>query len=374
LRHAILVVLLLIKGGGAPEAIEATGRAIALARKSGNSNEFSQLMTTRALAVLVSGDLRGATALADEALALALEEGDPHSVGLAHGIQLFMCYFRGDLGGAEQHFTRALELFEKPQLDDLARLVAIIGFSVASSSAYLLGRVGLARLRQDQMRRAATHKDNQYEVGNVGFMSAGFYNLLKEYKQAEVVAAPALELAEKGQFPELTSHLRIHLGHARAQLGRASQGLALIRRGIAGLLEMAPHPALTSYLTFLAAAEQKAGKIDDAFESIERALSVNPAILVARPEALRTRGELCLSRGQTRSAEADFRGSISLARSIGARAWELRATMSLARLLASKCRRDEAHAMLAEIYNWFTEGFDTADLKNAKALRDELSD
>jgi DNA-binding winged helix-turn-helix (wHTH) protein/tetratricopeptide (TPR) repeat protein len=373
LRHAILLVLLLIKGGGAPEAIEATGRAIALARKSGNSNEFSQLMTTRALAVLVSGDLRGATTLADEALALALEEGDPHSVGLAHGIQLFMCYFRGDLGGAEQHFARALELFEKPQLDDLARLVAIIGFSVASSSAYLLGRVGLARLRQDQMRRAATHKDNQYEVGNVGFMSAGFYNLLKEYKQAEVVAAPALELAEKGQFPELTSHLRIHLGHARAQLGRASQGLAMIRRGIAGLLEMAPHPALTSYCTFLAAAEQKAGKLEDAFESIERALSVNPAILVARAEALRTRGELWLSQGQAGPAEADFRSSISLARSIGARASELRATMSLARLLASKRRPDGAHAMLAGIYNWFTEGFDTADLKEAKVLLDELA-
>src|SRR5207253_385527 len=123
-------------------------------------------------------------------------------------------------------------------------------------------------------------------------------------------------LAEKGQFPELTSHLRIHLGHARAQLGRASQGLALIRRGIAGLLEMAPHPALTSYFTFLSAAQQKAGKVDDAFESIERALSVNPAILVARPEVLRVRGELWLSKGQTDPAEADFRASISLARSI----------------------------------------------------------
>jgi DNA-binding winged helix-turn-helix (wHTH) protein/tetratricopeptide (TPR) repeat protein len=373
LRHATLVVLLLIKGGGAPEAIEAAGRAIALARKSGNSKEFSQLMTMRAFAVLVSGDLRAATELANEALALALEEGNPQSVGLAHGVQLFMCYFRGDLASTEQHFARALELFERPELDDLARLVAIIGFAIASLNAYQLGRVGPARIRQGQMRRAATHKDNQYEVGNVGFMAAAFHNALREYEQAEAAAAPALELAEKGQFPELTSHLRIQLGHARAQLGRFTQGIALMRHGITGLLEMAPHPGLTSYFTFLAAAQQKAGKVDDGLESIEQALSVNPAIVVWRPEALRTRGELRLSKGQAGPAETDLRAAISLACSMGAKAWELRTTTSLARLLASKGRRDEAHAMLAGIYNWFTEGFDTLDVKEAKALLEELS-
>jgi tetratricopeptide (TPR) repeat protein len=373
LRHAVLVLLLLIKGGGAPEAIEAAGRAIALARKSGNSNEFSQLMTTRAFAVLVSGDLRAATELANEALALALEERDPQSVGLAHGVELFMCFFRGDLAGTEQHFARALELFERPELDDLARLVAIVGFSVASLNAYQLGRVGLARMRQAQMIRAATHKDNQYEVANVGFMTACLYNSLGEYEQAAAAAAPALELAVQGQFPELTSHLRIQLGHARAQLGRFTQGIALMRHGIAGLLEMAPHPGLTSYFTFLAAAQQKAGKLDDAFESIEQALSVNPAIIIARPEALKTRGELRLLKGQAGSAEADFRSSISRARCMGAKASELRATTSLARLLASKGRRGEAHAMLAGIYNWFTEGLDTADLKDAKALLEQLS-
>jgi DNA-binding winged helix-turn-helix (wHTH) protein/tetratricopeptide (TPR) repeat protein len=373
LRHAVLVLLLLIRGGGA-EAIESAGCAIALARKNGNSNEFLKLMTTRAFAVMVSGDLHAATQLANEALALALEEGDPQSVGLAHGVQLFTCYFHGDLAGAEQHFTRALELFEEPQLDDLARLVAIIGFAVASSSAYLLGRVGLARMRQDQMRRTATHKDNQYEVGNVSFMEAVFHNSLGEYEQAEAAASPALELAVKGQFRELTSHLRIQLGHARAQLGRFTQGIALLRDGIAGLLEMAPHPGLTAYFTFLARAQQKAGKFDDAFENIEQALSVNPAIIIARPEALKTRGELWLLKGEVGPAEADFRSSISLARSIGSKVSELRATISLARLLASKSRQEEARAMVAEIYNRFTEGFDTADLKESKALLNELSD
>jgi predicted ATPase len=76
---------------------------------------------------------------------------------------------------------------------------------------------------------------------------------------------------------------------------------------------------------------------------------------------------------QAAQAESCFQHAIEVARKQSAKSWELRATMSLARLLRHTGRRDEARALLAEIYNWFTEGFDTADLKEAKALLDELS-
>lgn len=79
-----------------------------------------------------------------------------------------------------------------------------------------------------------------------------------------------------------------------------------------------------------------------------------------------------LGKGQTELAEAYFRESVEFAQKIGAKAWELRATTSLARRLAKQGKRDEARTMLAEIYCWFTEGFDTADLKDARALLDEL--
>jgi len=88
---------------------------------------------------------------------------------------------------------------------------------------------------------------------------------------------------------------------------------------------------------------------------------------------LRCRGELRLKLNQTELAELDFREAIGLARNMNAKAWELRATTSLARLLRDTGRRDAARAMLADIYNWFTEGFDTADLKDAQALLDELA-
>jgi predicted ATPase len=89
----------------------------------------------------------------------------------------------------------------------------------------------------------------------------------------------------------------------------------------------------------------------------------------------RRKGELLLARDSSNvaSAERCFRTAIEVARKQQGKLWELRATTSLARMLAKQDKRDEARAMLAEIYNWFTEGFDTADLKDAKAPLDELS-
>ena len=124
---------------------------------------------------------------------------------------------------------------------------------------------------------------------------------------------------------------------------------------------------------FLAEAQGREGAIVEALETVERALQANLDALVHRPEALRLRGELRFKLGQMEPAEADFIEAIALAQKVSAKAWELRATMSLARLLAKQSRCEEARTKLSEIYTWFTEGFDTADLKDAKALLDELS-
>jgi predicted ATPase len=124
----------------------------------------------------------------------------------------------------------------------------------------------------------------------------------------------------------------------------------------------------------LAESQALSGAIGEALATIEQVLQPNRSDAnIMRPEAFRMRGELQTKQGRREPAEADFRTALTLARSMGAKAWELRATTSLARLLRDTDRRDEAHSMLDEIYNWFTEGFDTTDLKEAKALLDELS-
>jgi predicted ATPase len=115
------------------------------------------------------------------------------------------------------------------------------------------------------------------------------------------------------------------------------------------------------------------GRVIEALAMIEEALIEDPHQARVRPEILRVRGELRLKHGQIELAEADLHEAIAVARKINAKSYELRAATSLARLLISQGRREEARARLAAIYNWFTEGLDTADLKDAKALLDELS-
>jgi predicted ATPase len=132
-----------------------------------------------------------------------------------------------------------------------------------------------------------------------------------------------------------------------------------------------------SNLTFISEnlidAYTKVGQTEDAQELLAETMSnAQPGY---EAELLRLKGNLCLAQSVLDPVEAEtrFRRSIEVSQQQEAKFFELRATICMARLLASQKRRDEARSMLADIYNWFTEGFDTADLKDAKALLDELN-
>src|SRR5262249_23319990 len=148
----------------------------------------------------------------------------------------------------------------------------------------------------------------------------------------------------------------------------------LIRQGMASLLEIGSRYSITNIAASLAEVEERdCTTITDVSEAFEQARQANPDELVSQPEILRLRGQSRLKLGDPELAEADFREAIAMAQRMEAKAWELRATTSLARLLQKQAKRKEARQMLAQAYGWFTEGFDTADLKDAKALLEELS-
>jgi class 3 adenylate cyclase/tetratricopeptide (TPR) repeat protein len=369
LTKSIVRMLFLTSGYATPETTRAVERAAALAEKSGSLKQLVDQMATRGAAYIASGNLPGAIALADRALELALREGSPSSLGRARTLQVSARYFFGDLTGAESHFRAWLESFDHPDIRPvpLFRLVAI---GQASWNAWTLGRADVAREREARMIVAANTSPPNLAWSK--FYAAELQARMGEYEKAEALAAQALELSEQNQFPNAAGHSRCILGYARSRLGRAVDGIGLIRRGIAGLLEIGSRMLLSTYTAYLAAALEREGAILDALETVEQALQVNPDEMNYRPEIFRLRGELRLEQGQTELAEADFRESIGLAQKMGAKAWELRATTSLVRLLDKQGHRDEARAKLAEIYGWFTEGLDTADLKDAKALLDEL--
>jgi predicted ATPase len=249
---------------------------------------------------------------------------------------------------------------------------AVSTFSLASLNAWALGRADVACERSVRMM-AAVDESNPFDLAHSAYYAAQLRIYFADYEQAEALAARALDLSEKHLFKFLAPMSRCVLGQARSQLGRAAAGIALIRQGIAVLQEIGMRLFVTNFTAWLAAAQGHEEAIDDALETVEKALRANSEELFYRPEIYRLRGELRIKQGETEGAEADFSKATMLAQQMRAKAWELRATTSLARLLRDTNRRDEARAMLTEIYNWFTEGFGTADLKEAKALLDEIS-
>jgi len=162
-----------------------------------------------------------------------------------------------------------------------------------------------------------------------------------------------------------------------AEQGRHEEGIALMQEGLTTLHAAGPR---AQYLCLLVDAYRKTGRINDGLGALSEVMSATDEDEERwggfEPELHRLKGELLLKKDDSDAAEARhcFQRAIETARNRSAKSWELRATMSLARLLAKQDRREEGRAMLVDIYGWFTEGFDTADLKDAGALLDELSE
>jgi len=157
-----------------------------------------------------------------------------------------------------------------------------------------------------------------------------------------------------------------------AEQGRPDEGIALIRTVLDSAATLGL-PANAETLRVSSEAQARSGQLEEALAAIEQAFTAVGEQQILLPGVLWQRGDVHQRRGDEPRADRDFRETIAVARRMGSKALELRATTSLARLLDRQGKRHEARAMLADIYNWFTEGFDTADLKDAKALLDQLS-
>jgi len=209
---------------------------------------------------------------------------------------------------------------------------------------------------------------------------AGVTHLLcGELASAEDLFRTAVNIGTERGFPKVRAENSIFLGQVLALRGEAQAGLEHLRR--ATEYDAASSATFTQEVRAdfweydKARGYELAGKPDEAFASLMRAFEWTEQeganFELASMHLLR--GRLLEGEFHLEEAENFFRTSIDIARRHGAKSLELRATTSLARLLRDRSRRDEARTMLAEIYNWFTEGFDTADLKDAKALLDELT-
>jgi predicted ATPase len=176
-------------------------------------------------------------------------------------------------------------------------------------------------------------------------------------------------------FPLWRAFGTIYRGWVKAKNANAAEGISVLRSGSIAYRATGAEAWVPHHIALLARACDIAGQIEEALTLLDEALQIvertGERWLVA--ELNRHKGELLLRQGHPEAAEQLYRKALSIAEEQGAKLWELRATASLARLRRDEGRRAEARDLLAPVYGWFTEGFDTPDLKDTKALLSELS-
>src|SRR5215475_12455279 len=184
-------------------------------------------------------------------------------------------------------------------------------------------------------------------------------------------------LAHEHGFPQVSAMGYILHGWACAMQGEAASGVAEMHQGLAAWRATGAEIARSSFLALLAEWYGKAGQGATGLEVLAeaRAAAQHRQERFYEAELYRLEGALLLAQSVDRVAEAAtcFQHALTIARQQQAQWWALRAAMSLARLWQQQGKRAEAHALLAPVYGWFTEGFDTADLQEAKALLEALS-
>jgi adenylate cyclase len=309
---------------------------------------------------------------------LAERTEEPEVLASAHLATAFGAHACGRLGEAVSRYQESIHHAKRASRRGFIMTIDPWSASATQLSCVLqlLGRgVEAVALAQEGLRHARQEQD-LFSLGLATTVMAWLHQYRREPEITRTHAEAAIALADEHGFPEWMSWGIFHRGWAMAELGEVEKGVTEMEAGITGFRALGGVPRMQFTLAMLAQGYQRLGRRDEALGIFDQVLThvERTGEKVDAAEMLRLKGELLLARDGLPAHEAErcLRAAIEVARAQQARWWELRATTSLARLLSDTGSRDEARAMLAEIYGWFTEGFDTADLKDAKALLDEL--
>ncbi len=284
----------------------------------------------------------------------------------------------GRLSEALLHYKDALL-----DADHAGQSVRVLPFDVRSAAeGYLSLNLQLLGLVDEAVKfaeQALSHARESKHLFSLGYalIQVGHLHLLR--REPDVVydhATAAIALSEE-QFSQWRLLGRYLRGWAVAERGQMQEGVAEMEAGMAGLRPAGDGLYLQFFIALLAQSYARLGRRDEALVMLEQALTTieDTGESLHKADILRLQGEVLLMGHKPAMAQGtdQIRAAIDVARSQQAKWWELCATMSLARLLANQGGRDEARAVLSDIYQWFSGSFDLPDLKDAKVLLDELN-
>jgi predicted ATPase len=357
---------------GFVEVGQAYTRAIELCGRIGDERELFAALDGLCLHSQVKADWRRTLQLSEQLLDMAVRQGDLAMVGTAHARLAASLLSLGQPEAARAHAEESLAVPGPEDQSTPPRFGS--AFPALSYSLWLLGFPDRARSVADEAISRARALKNP--LATMLSLTEGWNRFLRDAVSTREQAEAAIAIGSEHGTRPLELAAIGQRGWSLVYEGRADEGLDDIRRSLEGRQRSGMGSSPLG-LAMLVEAHLKMNQAVAGLEVLEQAFSgVEPTgERVYEAELHRLKGELVMIQNASNAAQAEqsFRTAIEISRKQHAKSWELRATTSLARLLDKQGKRDEARSILTDIYGWFTEGFDTADLKDAKALLDQLS-
>jgi tetratricopeptide (TPR) repeat protein len=380
LRNIEGLVARVLNGLASPEYERIVRRMCVLGEEIGGDEDASGLLAL-ALLWFARGEPAQGLDLIRRSLELAEAKGDAEQLAATHIVASILANSSGSFGEAVRHFREALRYANQADVRFTRfGLLYIAGVGIGLVvSLQLQGHLTEAAKLLDEVLRQTRDSRHMFTLAfalTVGGSGIHHYRRLPEI--VRVCSEEAIAITTENGFTEWVSQARLYQAWALAELGQLDVGVTEMEAAIGGFRRTLGTTIWPQYtIALLAHGYARMGRVREALTMLNDALLriEETGEKGAKAEMLRLNGEVLLMHDESAAAEAErcFRTAIEVARAQEAKWWELRACVSLARLLRDANRRDEARTLLAEIYNWFTEGFDLRDIKDAKALLDELS-
>jgi predicted ATPase len=388
IQVGLVNALMHVKGYAAPETKAAEERArllIEQAEAFGEPPEDPLLLFSvlygfwAANFVAFNGD--ALRELAAQFLALAEKQGATGPIMIGHRLMASSLMSTGDIVEGRKHYDRAMALYDPAEHRSLAtRFGQDIGVVILTFRSWVLWLLGYPEGARMDAERAL--KDAR-EIGQAATLMYALFSATwthiqcGNYAAANALADELLAVADQKHAPYWKAFGMLHQGRILALTGQASDAVHMLTSAITAYRSTGATLWMPLHISYLARAYAEVGQFDDAWRCIGEATTAMEATkeTLFEAEINRIAAEIALLSPEPDLAKATayFERALAVARQQQAKSWELRAAMSLARLWRDQGKVREARELLAPVYGWFTEGFDTRDLKEAKALLDELA-
>jgi len=407
LQIALWPALAATKGYGAPEVESACTRALELCRQVGETSQvFPRVLFGLGEFYVVRADYQTARRLLEQFLGLARRLQDPALLQLARFEAGLLFYYLGEFVLAREHLEQGIALYDPQQSRSQVLLyISDPGLACWVYVSYTLWHLGYpdqALKRSHEALTLVRDLSHPYILACALAGAAWVHQLRREPQEVQERTEELIALSTEQGFSFLLPWGVVPRGWVLVEQGQVEDGIAQMRQGLVAYRATGAELASTYFLALLAEACGKGGQAEEGLNVVVEALAIaeRTGERFYEAELYRLKGELLLmqaaGRGGSRTAptgisvlsdadagatgrsplqdeaEACFHKAIEVARGQQAKSLELRAAVSLCRLWQGQGKREEARQMLQEIYGWFTEGFDTADLKEAGALLDDL--